>query len=388
MNRSVGLLSGLAWILALAISWLGSEPPVAPPADPGESWIWRLPAGFPQPRVPAENPMTVAKVELGRRLFYDLRFSGAGGYACASCHEQRLAFTDGRARALGASGERHSLSSMSLTNVAYAASLGWADAGLRRLEDQAQVPMFNQHPIELGMAGREAEVEARLAADSLYRRMFASAFPTIENPLDLDHAVLALASFERTLISGDSPYDRLLFHDQRGALSAAARRGMRMFFSQRLRCFECHAGFNFSGPVDFVGAQPSPLPLAFHNTGLYNLDLFGSYPEGARGLWQHSREPGDMGRFKAPTLRNIALTAPYMHDGSVPTLAAVLDHYAAGGRTLASGAHAGVGYANPHKSALVAGFEFERGQRDDLVAFLDSLTDQTLVEDPALASPF
>jgi len=388
VNRSLSLLGGLALTLAMAISWLGGESVAAPRAIPAESWTWRLPAGFPPPRVPAENPMTVAKVELGRRLFYDLRFSGAGGYACASCHEQQLAFSDGRARAQGASGERHPLSSMSLTNVAYSASLGWADAGLRRLEDQARVPMFNQHPIELGMAGREAEVEARLAADPVYRRMFAAAFPTLEKPLDLDHAVLALASFERTLISGDSPYDRLLLHDQRGALSAAARRGMRMFFSQRLRCFECHAGFNFSGPVDFVGAQPAPPPLAFHNTGLYNLDLFGSYPEGARGLWQHSREPGDMGRFKAPTLRNIALTAPYMHDGSVPTLAAVLDHYAAGGRTLDRGAHAGVGHDNPHKSALLAGFEFERGQREDLLAFLDSLTDRDFVEDPALASPF
>ena len=194
------------------------EPPT--PLRPAE--LLSLLLGFPAPAVPADNPLTVAKVDLGHRLFYDRQLSGDGDYACASCHRQELAFTDGRSRAVGTTGQLHRRSAPSLTNVAYEASLGWADPGLTRLEDQVKVPLLSTDPVELGVAGHEGEVVARLTADAGTRTAFAAAFPGEAEPVTLANVGRALASFERTLISGDSPFDRLLFRGEMDALSAAA----------------------------------------------------------------------------------------------------------------------------------------------------------------------
>ena len=339
---------------------------------------WRLPPGFPVPRVPADNPMSAAKVELGRHLFYDRRLSASGTAACASCHRQKLAFTDGLPRALGATGELHPRSSMSLANVAYNRSFAWADPTLESLEHQAAVPMFNRDPVELGVEGSGEAMARRLGLDRRYEAMFAAAFPEEEAAarIRLETVIRALTAFERTLISGESAYDRWVYRDERSAMSEEARRGMRLFFSERLGCSECHGGFTFSGPVTYRGAPE--IGPAFHNTGLYNLGDEGLYPRPNQGLASFTGKPADMGRFRAPTLRNVALTAPYMHDGSIATLGEVVDHYAAGGR---SG-------DNPHKSPLIHGFRQTAGEKRDLVAFLESLTDRSFVTDPRFADPF
>ncbi len=369
--------------------------PAAHPPPP--AYEWRLPPGFPVPRVPADNPMTTAKVDLGRRLFYERALSGNGTYACASCHRQELAFTDGRARAAGSTGELHPRSAPSLANVAYGATLTWADPRLTRLEDQARIPMFNEHPVELGLFGREDEVLGRLRSDPDYPGMFAAAFPGgvassddaappgDPDPVSVANVVRAIACFERTLISGDSPYDHLLYKDDAGALSESAKRGMRLFFSERLHCSRCHVGFTFSGPVAFEGARP--IAPTFHNTGLYNLGGDGSYPEDNPGLYGITGRAEDMGRFRAPTLRNIALTAPYMHDGSIATLAEVIEHYARGGRLVSSGPYAGDGRDSQRKSDLVRGFDLDDRGKADLVEFLKSLTDRSFVSDPRIAAP-
>jgi cytochrome c peroxidase len=150
--------------------------------------------------------------------------------------------------------------------------------------------------------------------------------------------------------------------------------GMTLFFSRRLHCSECHAGFNLSGPVDFAVAKVHPRPV-FHNTGLYDVDGAGAYPATDRGLRDVTRDPKDMGQFRAPTLRNVAVTAPYMHDGSLPTLEAVLDHYASGG------------HASRFRSRAVTGFTLTAEERTDLLAFLTSLTDDRFLEDPAFGKP-
>jgi cytochrome c peroxidase len=317
--------------------------------------------------------MTLAKVELGRRLFYDTRLSANGTFACATCHRPERAFTDGRRHAIGSTGEAHVRNTMALVNVAYNASYGWADAERRSLEAQMAVPMFNEHPIELGLAGHEAEVVTRFAADPEDAARFRDAFPDDDPAVSLPNIVKAIASFERTLISGDSPLDRYLYRDDRTAMSPAALRGMKLFFSERLRCAECHGTFNLSGPVAFEGAvDVSPV---FHNTGLHDVDGRGSYPPADRGLFDLTGTQGDMGRFRAPTLRNVAVTAPYMHDGSVPTLAAAIDHYARGG----------------HRSAFtsdrVSGFRISGADKADLLAFLDSLTDRAFLENPVFGDP-
>jgi len=356
-------------------------------AAPGSAtpFEWELPPGFPPPEVPADNPMSAAKVALGRVLFYDTRLSGNGSYACASCHRRELAFTDGRAQALGSTGERHPRSAMSLANVAYNATLTWSDPGLQRLEEQALIPMFGEHPVELGLAGRENELLERLRADASLRALFAAAFPGDAAPLAVANVTRAIASFERTLISGDSPYDRLVYRGEMEALSEPAWRGMRLFFSDRLACSSCHGGFLFSGPIRFAGGRAPP--VVFHNTGLYNLDPSGAYPAPSRGLYDHTGRAADMGRFRAPTLRNIALTAPYMHDGSVVDLRGVIAHYAAGGRTIDGGPYRGVGRDNRHKSERLRGFTLAPGEEDDLLEFLHSLTDTRFVTDPRFAAP-
>jgi cytochrome c peroxidase len=187
----------------------------------------------------------------------------------------------------------------------------------------------------------------------------------------------ALASFERTLISGASPYDRWAYGGQADALTAEERAGARLFYSRRLRCFRCHSGFNFSGPVVYEGSEAAE--ARFHNTGLYNQDGRGAYPPPNTGVHRHSGRLEDMGKFRAPTLRNIALTAPYMHDGSIATLEAVIDHYAAGGRARSAARDAGRLDPDPATDALVGGFELTTEQRGELVAFLHALTDESFV---------
>jgi cytochrome c peroxidase len=351
----------------------------------GDPFPYRLPAGFPPPEVPRDNRLTPAAVLLGRALFYDTRLSGNGTQACAGCHRQALAFTDGRARARGSTGELHARSAMSLANVAYSASLTWAEPGLSALEDQVLIPMFGEHPVELGLAGRQVELVERLRADPIMRGLFGGAFPGEPQPITVTNITRAIASFERTLLSGDSPYDRYVYNDDMSALTAAARRGMRLFFSERLRCSACHGGFTLSGPVRFTGA--ADVEPVFHNTGLYNLGGTGAYPAHDRGLYDRTGRAEDMGRFRAPTLRNIALTAPYMHDGSVATLHEVITHYAEGGRTLHAGRFAGRGRDNRFKSERLGGFTLADGQEGDLVEFLEHLTDLRFVTDPRHASP-
>ncbi len=348
-----------------------------PLRDIPSGYVWRLPEGFPTPWVPADNPMTPEKVELGRRLFHDPRLSGDGTVACASCHHPELAYTDGRGRAVGSRGSIHPRSAMSLTNVAYNATLGWDDPTLTRLEDQALVPLLNTQPLEMGVAGRESEVLARFRDDAPYPQLFRRAFPKDEDPVSMRNVVRALASFERTLISGNSPYDRWAHGGEADALDPDERAGARLFFSQRLSCFRCHAGFNLSGPVIYEGSEA---PKArFHNTGLYDEDGRGAYPEPNSGVYRLTGRKEDMGLFRAPTLRNIALTAPYMHDGSVPTLEAAVDHYAAGGRARPRRQEARSGESDFPTDPLITGFQLTPKERSQLVAFLRALTDESFV---------
>jgi len=350
------------------------------------SYEWILPKGFPMPRVPKENPMTTAKVELGRYLFYDVRLSVNQTTSCATCHRQELAFTDGRAQAVGATRQLHPRSSMSLTNVAYAPTLAWANPSMTLLERQPLVPLFGEHPIEMGMAGKEKELPARLKAEPTYRKLFNAAYPNEDDPYTLGNITKAIASFVRTLISGDSPYDRYKYRGEANAISTAAKHGEELFFGEQLECFDCHTGFNFSGPTDAAGM--AFVENSFQNNGLYNLDGKGAYPADNVGTLEITGDPNDMGKFKIPTLRNIAVTSPYMHDGSIRTLEEVIDHYSAGGRMIKVGRLSGNGHLSPLKSNLVRGFEITAQEKLDLIAFLKSLTDEKFLSDPKFSNPW
>lgn len=195
-----------------------------------------------------------------------------------------------------------------------------------------------------------------------------------------------MASFERTILSGDSPYDRYQRGDDPNAISESAKRGEGLFFSERLECFHCHGGFNFTGTVDYL--DKGFAEVEFHNTGLYNLKGKFSYPQPNLGLYLFTNQEEDIGKFKAPTLRNIAVTAPYMHDGSVKTLEGVIDHYSAGGRTVKAGPNAGVGSENPNKSEFIKRSALSPKEKGDLIAFLKSLTDENLLRDPSFSNPW
>ena len=343
--------------------------------------------------------MSEAKVELGRFLFYDTKLSANQTQSCGSCHQQERAFTDGRQQAEGSTGEIHPRSSMSVANAGYAASLNWANPAVVRLEEQALVPMFGEDPVELGMAGMEEELLRRMRDDERYPEMFAEAFPGVANPISLDTITKAIAAFQRSLTSFRSRYDRWNAGD-RTALTESEQRGMALFFGgtteagvpDALECFHCHGGFLLSQAVDHNGNEFNQ--QTFINNGLYNLDSEGSYPSGNEGLFDITDDPADKGKFKPPSLRNVAVTAPYMHDGSIATLEEVVDHYARGGRLVPEGTTingqevSGDGRENPNKSSFLNGFELSEQENQDLVAFLRALTDEDLLTDPAFSSPF
>jgi cytochrome c peroxidase len=330
--------------------------------------------------------MSETKVELGRYLFYDTRLSADGKFSCATCHQQARAFADDKGRGVGITGQVHPRGPMSLTNVAYLPVLTWANPEVRALETQALVPMLGDAPIELGMGGKEALLLDRVKAEPVYQRLFPQAFPGERDPFSIVSITRAIASFERTLLSGGSPYDRYRTQMDLKAVSGDALIGEDLFFNERASCFRCHGGFNFTNTVDYAGK--AVVEIEFHNTGLYNIDGRGGYPASNTGTRDVTRRDADMGRFRAPTLRNIALTAPYMHDGSIATLEGVIRHYEAGGRTIADGQYKGVGSASPLKSAFVKGFSLTQEERRGLVAFLNSLTDTAFTTDPRFANPW
>ena len=353
----------------------------------GSGYIWDLPRGFPRPRVPATNPMSQSKALLGRYLFYDKRMSVNGTQACATCHRQELAFTDGRPTALGATGKDHPRSAMSLVNVAYAGALTWSNPNLHSLEAQALIPMLSEHPVELGLRGRVSTILRRLSTDPVYAALFPKAFPDAGDPFTLANAAKALAVFERTMISARSPYDRYYFDGDRGAISEAAQRGEALFFGEVVAgCSHCHGGFNFSDSTVYEGSGEAP--SAYHNTALYNMPGTFRYPWPNLGIYQQTGKLADAGKFKTPSLRNVALTAPYMHNDSIAKLEEVLDHYAAGGRTIEAGPYAGRGHDNPFRDARMTGIPLTSQNRQDLLAFLRSLTDTELTRDPRFSNPW
>jgi cytochrome c peroxidase len=353
-------------------------------SSPEEAKVaWSLPPGFPEPA--ARDNVSPAQAELGRHLFYDKRLSANQTQACASCHAQEHAFADARALPLGSTGNELPRNSPSLANSVYFASLTWANPTLLSLEKQAIVPLFNTEPVELGWSdANQEEILRRLRADTRYQRLLNEAYPGAQT-FQLVHVTGALSAFQRRLISGRSRYDRYAYSKDEKALSAQEKEGLSLFFSERAECYHCHTGITFGG--SFVSRETTA-STQYENNGLYSLDAKGAYPAKNNGLFEFTQLDRDRGRFRVPSLRNVGVTAPYMHDGSIPTLEAVVAHYMAGGRNVESGPYAGDGRKNPNKNSLVREFSLTEAEKVALVAFLKSLTDEALLADPALRDPW
>lgn len=320
---------------------------------------FELPAGFPQLVQPDSNVATVAGVALGRLLFFDPILSRDSTFTCATCHKPALAYTDGLAVSKGIDGLTTARSSMSLINVGFQETFFW-DGRSGSLEEQSLHPVEDQ--IELG--SEWSEIENRLRRSPVYRKAFRAAFG-FERSAEINRYQVskAIAQFERALISGTSKYDRVTFALD-GFFTDAEEHGRDIFFTEpsiaHPGCAHCHN-------------QPLFGDARFSNNGLVATESIDGFKDPGRGLV--TGYPYDNGKFKAPSLRNVMLTAPYMHDGRLPDIDAVLDHYSSGG------------HYSPTRDAQITGFTLSDEDRTDLKAFLSTLTDTAALKRPGVRAP-
>ena len=377
------------WVLFLALGLvavvLGYSMLHQRAPKPLTEWKWELPAHFPQPRIPADNLMSEEKFQLGRSLFYDKRVSGNGTFACASCHFQKLAFTDGKAVATGSTGEHTLRSAQHLANSAYHPYFTWANYSLASMERQMLNPLLGENPVEMGVNDQtQPVILQRLRDDEKYVEQFRQVFPEEKEPINLNNVIKAISAFQRGLISANSKYDQYLQH--KVALTVQEERGRVLFFSEKAQCSQCHGSFNFNDQV--ISANDVEVKTEFHNTGLYNLDGKGAFPDKNRGIAELSNRLEDMGMFRTPSLRNVAVTAPYMHDGSIDTLEQVLDFYAGHGRVIPAGENKGDGRKSPLKDKRVDNIKLTAQDKADVISFLKTLTDEEFLTNPRFSDPF
>ncbi|MDX2135777.1 MAG: cytochrome c peroxidase [Saprospiraceae bacterium] len=332
MQKGVFIGLGLLFFLAFRKE---QQPAESTEPEP----LLTVPTGFPTPNFPADNELTAARFALGKRLFYDVVLSRDSSIACASCHAPSHAFSDSVAFSPGAGRAAGKRNAPTLANVAYHPYFT-REGGVPTLEMQILVPIQEHNEFDFNIL----LISERLKTDTAYVRMSREAYGR-----DPDFYIItrSIACFERTLLSGQSRYDEFFFKGKTNALTASERRGMDLFFSEKTSCSVCHAGFNFSN-------------YAFENNGLYE-----NYPDSGR--FRLTEDSADIARFKVPTLRNVGVTAPFMHDGSFSSLAAVVKHYDSGGKS------------HPHRSPLVRPLGLTAQEKVDLVAFLESLTDEKFI---------
>lgn len=328
-------------VVLLALTVIACQKDVPEPVTDPEPLL-AVPPGFPAPVFPSGNELTPARWALGKRLFYDPVLSRDSMVSCASCHHASNAFSDTMAFSPGVADRPGARNSPTLANIGYHPYFT-REGGVPTLEMQILVPIQEHNEFDFNIL----LIAERLKRDTAYVRMSREAY---DREPDAFVITRSIACFERTLVSGQSRYDAYFFQGKNEALSATEKRGMDLFFSERTNCMQCHTGFNFTN-------------YAFENNGLY-----ADYPD--PGRFRLTELESDRARFKVPTLRNVAVTAPYMHDGSLPTLETVVEHYNSGGQP------------HPNKSSLVRPLGLSAGEKADLLAFLQSLTDEQFVNNP------
>ncbi|MCW7507006.1 di-heme enzyme [Leptospira levettii] len=356
-------------------------------------WVWDLPPGFPVPNVPSDNPMSRAKVELGRHLFNEKILSGDESMSCGSCHIQSLAFADGKDFPTGITNVAHPRNSQHLSNVAYMPRLTWSNPRMTSLEIQARAPMFGESPIELGLSSNV--FLDKLKTKSIYQTLFRNAFGNADTAVNEQNVRFAIASFQRSMISGNSRYDQYTFRNNKSALNASEILGMNFFNGEKAECFHCHGGFNFTDTSFHGGAKEE---FFYHSNGIHDDAYYAGVPSNKRGLFDLTGLASDTGKFRAPSLRNIGVTYPYMHDGSFmcdnannpnitigkteadcarDALGKVIDHYASGGQN-----------HTPKDITLIRSFSIQPAEKENLINFLLALTDEEFLTNPKFASPF
>jgi cytochrome c peroxidase len=346
------------FLFIVAAAWLLSSCSARRQADAAAHPIGALatiptPLGLPPVPIPADNPPTAETIALGRRLFYDMRLSADDTLSCASCHNPVLDFTDGRRVAEGVHKQQGTRNTPTIIDAAYNLAQFW-DGRAPSLEEQSGGPIAN--PIE--MAQTHDACVAKLSREATYRRDFAAAFGP--GPVTIRKAEMAVASFERILIGGNSAFDRYQFGGDKTAMSASAIRGLAIFTDkQRGNCSTCH-----TIEKDYALFTDGK----YHNLGA-GMNAAGELTD--LGRYNQTKADADRGAFRTPTLRNVAKTGPYMHDGSKKTLKEVVDFYKGGGSS------------NPQLDKEIKELKLSGQERADLVAFLEALT----CESPKNAGP-
>jgi len=295
--------------------------------------------------IPADNQLSQARIDLGRKLFYEPLLSSDSSVSCATCHLQEKAFTDGLPISIGVNGALGMRNAPTLANIGYS-PLFFHDGGVETLELQAQSPIFAVEEMNFSIAG----FLDRIVDDDVYQAMFQEAYEREPDAFGISRAI---ASFERTMISANSRFDQYYYRNDLSALSESEIRGLNLFLSSETNCESCHQ-----------------LPL-FTNFEFGNIGLYVTYADSGRARITHLAE--DRGKFKVPTLRNVEVSGPYMHDGSMQTLEEVVEHFNSGG----------VNHVN--QSGSVQPLALTNQEQEDLVAFLKSLTDQSFLNNPDLA---
>ncbi len=330
-NSGTILLALLTIVSAFATLWADDW---GDDTSTGPVYPYSVPLGLTKPNVPANNPITNEKVELGRLLYFDKRLSKNNTISCATCHDPAKGWTDQSPVSTGIHGLKGTRSAPPVFNATYNELQFW-DGRAPSLEEQAKGPI--QNPVEMGFSLKG--VEEKIGKIKGYQKLFKKAFGSTQ--VTADKIVQAIASFERTILSGDSDYDQFIAGNKK-ALSPSAQRGMNLFFG-RAHCDVCHSGVNFSDSQ-------------FHNLGV---GMNAKKPD--LGRYLITKKEGDQGRFKTPGLRGLLYTHPYMHDGSEKTLEAVVDFYNKGGNP------------NPYLDKEIHPLGLNAQQKKDLVAFLIAL---------------
>lgn len=333
-------------------------------SDQPTPYLLKYPANFGSRfTIPVDNPSTIEGVYLGRMLFYETRLSANNQLSCASCHQQEKAFTDGKKLSVGVDGNFTKRNAMSLANLLWVRRLFW-DGRSTSLEEQAEFPLTDPHEMAQSL---DASVQ-KLSSTPLYAPLFKSAFG--DTLITKERILKALAQFERTLISANSPYDKYLDGELNPTLSE--QRGMELFMEapnpetgkRGANCGHCHGG-------------PKTYKELFHNNGLDMISKDG-------GRQSITGDTLDHGRFRVPTLRNIALTAPYMHDGRFRTLEEVLDHY---NEHIQESVHLSDFLRNNSNQKNGTKLALTATEKKDIVAFLHMLTDSSFIKNPLFSNP-
>ena len=300
------------------------------------TFSFSTPKGFPKLKVPDDNPITEYKIELGKMLFFDKMMSRDSSISCASCHNPKYAFTDQLKKSRGIKGRATSRNTPTLMNIAYNNSF-LRDGVNPSLEAQVIVPIHEKNEFDFHIL----LLAERMKKNQKYMQLSMKAFGEEPNPKIISNAI---ATYERTLISGNSRFDKFYYHGDSNALNGSEIRGLKLFYED-LNCTSCHSGFNFS------------------NGEIVNIGLYEKYSD--IGKMRVSLNESDNGKFKVPTLRNISITYPYMHDGSMKSLEEVVDHYISGGKM------------NANKDKRINPVNISEKEKHDLIAFLKSLTDSS-----------